>query len=96
MSFAAVTFFSVNRGKSLFLTLTLSSVTMKFTANTITGLDWAAKVQSHGSYVHFEAGAAVPTPALAAAASALRSHYITNEIILSRCFVYNKTGARLL
>jgi hypothetical protein len=32
----------------------LSSVTMKFTANTITGLDWAAKVHSHGSYVHFE------------------------------------------
>lgn len=28
---------------------------MKFTANTITGLDWAAaRVHSHGSYVHFE------------------------------------------
>lgn len=27
---------------------------MKFTANTITGLDWAAGAHSHGSYVHFE------------------------------------------
>lgn len=27
---------------------------MKFTANTITGLDWAARVHSYGSYVHFE------------------------------------------
>lgn len=50
-----MTFFSgVNR---VFLVLTLSSVTMKFTANTITGLDWAAKVHSHGSYVHFERAA---------------------------------------
>lgn len=34
--------------------MALSSVTLKFTANTITGLDWAAGVHSHGSYVHFE------------------------------------------
>lgn len=33
---------------------------MKFTANTITGLDWAAKVQSYGSYVHFETAVLLP------------------------------------